>query len=41
MINSQFLDSVMISDISVISGIRERGRIVDNSHTGSKRHGFF
>lgn len=40
MINSLFFDSVSISDISVISGVRDQGRTVDNSQSGRKRHGF-
>lgn len=41
MINSLFFDSVLINDISVISGIRYNGRTVDNRNNGRKRHGFF
>ena len=40
MISSQFFDSVLISDISVISGVRHSGRTVDNRASGRKRHGF-
>ncbi|MBE6553915.1 MAG: helix-turn-helix transcriptional regulator [Ruminococcaceae bacterium] len=40
MINSQFFDSVLINDISVISGVRYNGRTVDNSYSGRKHHGF-
>ena len=40
MINSLFFDSVLINDISVISGVRYNGRTVDNSHSGRKQHGF-
>lgn len=39
MINSLFFDSVLISDISVISGVRYNGRAVDNSR-GRNSHGF-
>ena len=41
MINSQFFDSVLINDISVISGIRYNGRTVDYRYNGRKLHGFF
>lgn len=40
MISSQFFDSVLISDISVVSGVRDSGRAVDNRASGRKRHGF-
>ena len=41
MMNSQFFDSVLINDISVISGIRYKGRTVDKRYNGRKQHGFF
>ena len=40
MINTLFFDSVLINDISVISGVRYNGRTVDNSHSGRRQHGF-
>lgn len=39
--NSQFFDSILINDISVVSGVRHKGITVDNRHNGRKWHGFF
>ena len=38
-INSQFFDDLHISGISVISGIRPRGRTIDNSSRGRENNG--
>lgn len=38
-INSQFFDDLHISDISVISGIRPRGRMIDHSCHGRENNG--
>ena len=38
-INSQFFDDLHIADISVISGIRPRGRMIDHCARGRKNNG--
>ena len=38
-INSQFFDDLHISDISVVSGIRPCGRMIDNSSRGRSNNG--